>query len=208
MLRNIRAFNVASLRVAVRPRFPSRTAVPLIATGTFAAVAANHFLDSGCTQCLEDTGGDSSPVTGQISQVECAVKQNDLESMWKVTSRLKVLAKTAPKLFPEDEKLREQMLATYIDSKKVLDTLGNVYLDAVIAQARRELPLEHAELKSKVEGWKHQYPEYFAESDVKDGMEGDLLDLLERNYRDKQDKAFHGKVSKGSGKKGGPTGVH
>jgi hypothetical protein len=205
MLRKICTF-VAPLRVAVRPR----TAVPLIATSAFAVVAANRFLVSGCALCLAAAGGDSdsSPAKNQLPQVECAVKPDVLESMSVVASRLRELEQLAPTVFPDDEKLHAQLYNTRKDSEMILDTLGNVYLDAVITQAKSDVFLEHAELKSKVEGWKQQYQVFLEEPDVEDGMEddgmNDLLDILERKARAKQDKTFH---RKGSGK-GGPTGVH
>jgi hypothetical protein len=192
MLRNIRGFSIASLRVAVRPRFPSRSVVPLIATGTFAAVAANHFLVSGCAQCLGDSGrpGDSSVVTRQISQVERTVKQHDLKLMFKVTSQLKATQQTVDELFPDDTELRATFNATCTDSHTFLETLA-------LMQAAL---LEQAELK-EVKG---QYPEHVpaaaapaAVSDVKDREEDDvkseLLDRLEGEYRAKQDKLFHRK---------------
>ena len=190
MLRNIRAFSVASLRVAARPRFPSRTVVPLIATGTFAAVAVNHFLVSGCVQCLEDAGGDSSPVIRQISQVKCTVKPNDLKSMSKVTNELKDIKQLVDELFPDDTELRDMCNQTHTDSRTLLDTLGLVYL-------RNKLLIKYTELKSKVEEMKRQYPEHVAVSDVKDREEdngkAELLDGLEGEQRAKQDKPFHRK---------------
>jgi len=185
MLRNIRAFSVAA-----RLRFPSRTVIPLIATGTFAAVAVNHFPVSGCVQCLEDAGGDSSPVTRQISQVKCTVKLNDLKSMSKVTKELEDIQQLVDDEFPDDTELQTIGATLHTDSRTLLNTLGRVCL-------RNMVLTKYTELKSKIEEMKRQYPEHDAVSDVKDREEdngnAELLDRLEGERRAKQDKPFHRK---------------
>jgi hypothetical protein len=185
MLRNIRGFSIASLRAAVRPRFPSRTVVPLVATGTFAAVAANHFLVSGChAQCLEETRGESSPVTREISPVEHPVKKKDLESLTEIYGILAAIENKVNEMFPDDAQLRITFRETTTDSKSFLLTLKGVYVKQVLLS-------KHAELKSKLEDMKHQYPAAAAAaaatvSDMKDtedgGAKAELRDHTEGDH--------------------------
>ena len=188
MLRNIRGFSVASLRVAVRPRLSSRTVVPLIATGTFAALAANHFLVSGRAQCLGDTSGESSPVTREISRVEHAVKKADLDSLIRISGTLAAIQEKVNELFPDDAELRATFDETTNDSVAFLLTLNSVYVKQAVL-------IKHAELKFKLDEMKRQYPAAAvaaaaAVSDMKDTEEGGAKAQLPDHPEGDQDKGI------------------
>ena len=188
MLRNIRGFSVASLRVAVRPRFPSRTVVPLIATGTFAALAANHFLVSGRAQCLEDKRGESSPVTREISRIEHAVKKADLDSLIRISGTLAAIQEKVNELFPDDAELRATFDETTTDSVAFLLTLNSVYVKQAVL-------IKHAELKSKLDEMKRQYPAAAVAAaaavlDMKDTEEGGAKAQLPDHPEGDQDKGI------------------